>query len=268
VGNPKNIYARLHAQHPTVSVKDIKEVLEQVQSQSRVPAGIHDIMLKNVGESMNVIVQRVSEAITTVPGEGVDKMVHRWMRLCILPHLLSEGPSCSPDALNMFWVLHPSRVSEVVDGMIRDLNEKNPQVGLEIARMLRRNIRADIRSIAQTAHVNPEYVSHLRRTMMEIFSQPAWFLDVVFSFKGDMSPLNRELLEAVESEASEKGSKVNGNLIATLQAWIRAVVIPIRAGNVKPLPYVRMYPLVNGQEQELVVVRPEIIQQYLNSLLI
>ena len=249
----------------------VETVITDIERNSRVPNWFHSTLtdyarmrgLDAIEPGLvNWIIDQ-SEPDPSFPVTDESEIARRaeiWMTVCVRPLAVLRQPVCIQERSG-HWRLIQAQKIRLIDLTIMKNNEDMDAI---IEREIRQNFLTNSKGLSERLHVNELRVKRIKLKILRIFVQPEWLLDELLMFPGSLAHDNPELQRVVTEKAEITKIPLRGeNLEDILKVWVSLCAIPIRAGRIHPLPYIRQFPVSNGEIRELIVLRPELIQQYL-----
>jgi len=285
-GSNQNLLSLIHREADWITEAQVESIRGSLESLARVPSWFHEALidygrlrgLNTVEPGLYdwIVNLAKSDSSYTIPSLKELKLrVDLWMTFCVRPLASHPGEVCGPDG-DSHWKLTEDQIVQLIEMIMMfefDIRFDQSRMNELITAEIRQDIRGTAQQhIARRFHVEVTTVQKLRTEILAPFVQPEWLLDELIGFPGELSATNSELRQILDRKARETMEPLNGKRIKkALEIWIELCANPIRTaralrtGIAPELPYIRYYPVVDGRELDLVVIRPELIQKYLAS---
>ena len=275
---------------PTLTLDMTRAVRDEIFAQCAVPTWFHDALenfARAGGTDPNypVLVAHLNKLANQhekTPQLALNREV--WMRYAINPLISMKRSFFIRAKTQGFVSLIPNQVVQYIEEVImEELTSKSsnsiahttsaPSSSvplIELRKSVMKELRADPMSsaagIAAKLNADAPTIQRIKTSILAPYTQHAWFLDVLLTFHGELSPTNIELENVIREEMVRRNSAISGDISTAIQIWKDLCIVPIRRGDVNPLPYARSYPVVDGKELELVHLRTKIVQSHLNNI--
>ena len=280
----KNQFLSLRAlceQLPEHDAVNIESIVDELNCSSRVPTWFHELVRDYIAQGGS----RLDDPVLVSPVEAryplenfrdqIVVTIRNWARYCVYPSMNFPGTQCHVDASNPdYWVLTSNARLSLIHGLSYEAHgivvesasrsasvPLSPEAVLWAVTTYRKTPFMKPTIFAAQHSVPVELAKSIQNSLLSIFAQPAWLLDLLLSTQyGPITPSNGSLVAAIQAEEARRPEKVRGRLNRVIQAWAKLCIRPIRNGQVSPLPYTRLF-----RDGEFVAIRGSLVHKYLRN---